>query len=249
MGSKSKPAREYTPPRGEPRLGLLLPVQVTAHAPGGTVLEDEGLMQDVCGGGMAFRTSLPLRRGQIVHLQAPVPRGFRKYELDARSYAVFAIVCNVLVDDDGNRVGVMFFGQEPPSGYQANPAARYVLPNDVVPGWVASVIAKDAAGAAAELRHHPRYPIFVGLALERVDEFGAVLEEERTVADNMSRGGARVFTTHSFRVGEVVLVRESAGSFAARARVVGSFQGPDGIRRLNLHFLDGREPRHLVPGH
>jgi hypothetical protein len=245
----SETAREYTPARSEPRLGLLLPVLVTGHAPGGTVLEDEGLMQDVCGGGMAFRTTLPLRKGQVVHLQAAVPRGFRKYGLDARSYAVFAIVRSVLVDDEGSRVGVLFFGQEPPSGYQANPAACYELPDDVVPGWAASVIAKDAAGAAAELRHHPRFPIFVDFALERVDEWGAVLEEERTVADNVSHGGARVYTTHSFQVGEVVQVRESAGSFAARARVVGSFRGPDGVRRLNLHFLDGREPRHLVPGH
>jgi hypothetical protein len=230
-------------------MDLLLPVLVKAHLPGGAVLEDEALMQDVCGGGMAFRTSMPLRKGQVVHLQAPVPRAFRKYELSARSYPVYAIVRSVLVDDEGSRVGVMFFGQEPPSGYQTNPAARYVLPNDIVPGWAASVIAKDAAGEAGDLRHYPRFPIFVEFALERVDEFGAVIDEERTVAVDVSRGGARVFTTHPFRDGDVVHVRELAGSFETRAQVVGSFHGPDGVRRLNLHFLDGREPRHLVPGH
>jgi hypothetical protein len=245
----SEPSPDYSPTRRETRMTLMLPVVVRAHAPDGTALEEEALMQDVCGGGMAFRTTVPLRRGQVVHLTAPVPRSFRKHGVNEPSYAAYAIVRNLLVDDEGCRVGVMFFGEEPPSNYRTNPAARYVLPSDVVPGWSTPIAVSEGGPEPGELRRHPRFAIFVDLALEQVDEWGAVIDGERTVADNVSLGGARVFTSHAFNKGDVLIVREIGGSFEARALVVGSFAGPDRMRRLNLHFLDGREPRHLVPGH
>ena len=231
-------------------MALLLPVTVRAHAPNGTEEEDEALMQDVCSGGMAFRSRLALRKGQVVQLSAPVPRTYRQYGLQERNYTVYAIVRNLLVDDEGSRVGVMFFGKEPPSGYRANPSTRFVLPTDVVPDWqVPGKPTAETQRDPGDLRRHRRFAISVDFTVEQLDEWGAVLDQERTVADNISRGGARVFTSHDFRTGDVVMVREMGGSFETRALIVGTCVGPDGVRRLNLHFLDGREPRHLVPGH
>ena len=112
--------------RREERLALLMPVKVRTYSPNGDVCEEEGLMQDVCSGGMAFRARMPLRRGQVVHLSAPVPRSMRDYGKESAAYQVYAIVRNILVDDDGCRVGVMFFGQEPPRGYARNPRALHL---------------------------------------------------------------------------------------------------------------------------
>ncbi len=242
-------ADDYAIPRTEERINLLLPVQVRTYSPKGGPWEEEALMQDVSSGGMAFRSRLPLRKGQVVQLEAPVPKTLRQFGRDAASYRVYAIVRNVLVDDDGCRVGVMFFGKEPPRGYDQNPSARYLLPSDLqtdrreakrpVPEPEPPV---DPAGK----RRHERYEVSAELELFHVDEWGTLLNEERTVTENVSLGGARVLTRRAFATGDVIVVREVGGIFKARATVVGSYLGPNGVRRLNLKFLDGVRPTHLV---
>ena len=39
-----------------------------------------------------------------------------------------------------------------------------------------------------ERRQHPRLNLFVNFTLQQVDEWGVVLQEELTVADNVSKG-------------------------------------------------------------
>ena len=75
--------------------------------------------------------------------------------------------------------------------------------------------------APDERRAHPRSEVFVNFTIQLVDEWGVVLQEELTVADNVSRSGARVMTTLSFQVGDVVLLQEAGGGFATRAQVRG----------------------------
>lgn len=91
-----------------------------------------------------------------------------------------------------------------------------------------------------------RFEIFVNLTLQEVDEFGVVLREEITVAENLSLGGARVMTSLRFAPGDVVQVSEVGGTFNTRAEVRHAYVGSDRIRRLNLKFLDG-QPQHLLP--
>ncbi len=228
----------------------MMPVEVRTHTPNGDVCEEEALMQDVCSGGMAFRARMPLRKGQVVHLSAPVPKSMRDYGKDAPAYQVYAIVRNILVDDDGCRVGVMFFGREPPRGYERNPLARFLLPQDVQAGPEAPK-RKIPASASPSIdlagkRSHERYDTVVELELLYVDEWGTLLDYERTVSENVSLLGARVRTTHGFAVGSVIHLKEVGGSFETRAMIVGSYIGPQRVRRLNLKFLDGRHPLHLL---
>ncbi len=234
--------------RREERLALMMPVQVKTHAIDGRIREEEALMQDVSQGGMAFRARMPLRKGQVVHLSAPVPKTLRQFGHASGAYQVYAIVRNLLVDDDGCRVGVMFFGDQPPRGYERNPAARFLLPSDVQPERDAR---KLPAGAVASTdpggkRRHERFDVLVELELFFIDEWGTVLDQERTVAENLSEGGARVLTTHAFAVGNVVMLREVGGSFEARAQIVGSYIGPQLVRRLNLKFMEGHGPIDLM---
>jgi len=81
----------------------------------------------------------------------------------------------------------------------------------------------------------------MNLTLQQMDESGAVVREELTVADNLSKGGTHVLTTLGFSKGDVLLLREAGGEFATRAEVRAVVPGEHGIIRLHLRFLD-REP-------
>jgi hypothetical protein len=99
-----------------------------------------------------------------------------------------------------------------------------------------------------ERRSHPRFQMFLNFTIQQVDEWGAVLQEELTVADNLSRGGAHVKTTLDFSEGDVVLLQEAGGGFATRAAIRAVVEGPDGIARLHLKFLDRQAPDRLLKG-
>jgi hypothetical protein len=86
----------------------------------------------------------------------------------------------------------------------------------------------------------------VNFTIQQVDEWGAVLQEELTVADNVSKGGAHVLTTLTFGKGDVVLLQEANGDFATRAQVRRVASGEDGITRLHLKFLVREAPDRLL---
>jgi serine/threonine protein kinase len=99
----------------------------------------------------------------------------------------------------------------------------------------------------ADRRENTRLDIFVNFALRRVGTLGTVLQEERTIAENISRSGARVMTSMtSVGPGDVVQLQEIGGGFQTRAEVRNAYVGRDNIRRLNLRFLDGTAPDRLV---
>jgi PilZ domain len=100
--------------------------------------------------------------------------------------------------------------------------------------------------ALHDRRASARVNLFVNFTLQLVDEWGTVLQEELTVADNLSRGGAHVLTSLEFAKNDVIQLEESGGGFATRAEVRGVKRGRDGIIRLHLRFLDGQTPDHLL---
>jgi hypothetical protein len=97
-----------------------------------------------------------------------------------------------------------------------------------------------------------RLDIFVNFVLRREGTLGTLLQEERTIAENMGKGGARVMTTmSSVGPGDFLYLEEVGGPverepFKTRAEVRGTYVGKDGIRRLNLHFVDRPAPDYLV---
>jgi serine/threonine-protein kinase len=97
-----------------------------------------------------------------------------------------------------------------------------------------------------ERRQTGRLEIFVNLVIRRVGTLGTVLQEERTIAENIGRGGARVLTSMaSLTIGDVIQVEEVGGDFKTRAEVRGSYLGKDNVHRLNLRFLE-KAPDRLV---
>jgi len=103
---------------------------------------------------------------------------------------------------------------------------------------------------AEDRRQTGRLEIFVNFMIRRTDTQGALLQEERTIAENIGRGGARVLTTMtSLVVGDLVVLDEIGGGtnpLKTRAEVRGIYVGKDNVRRLNLRFVDTKAPDRLV---
>jgi len=127
----------------------------------------------------------------------------------------------------------MFLGKTPPRGYEKNPTGRYLLSEDPGPG------------TRTERRAHERHEMHYNLRLSRQGE-GA--EKEFTVAENLSKGGARVLTTLPVVKGEIIIVEEMAGPFRSRAEIRNIYIGKDKVPRLNLRFLDAEAPDRLIAG-
>jgi hypothetical protein len=127
------------------------------------------------------------------------------------------------------------------------PKARVGVPPAPVPGAPApefhpsEEVPKDRRGA-------PRVDLFVpaNFTIQLVDEWGAVLQEELTVAENVSKGGARVLTSLSFQAGEILLLQEAGGGFATRAEVRAITKQKPTVDRLHLRFLDREAPDRLL---
>jgi hypothetical protein len=88
--------------------------------------------------------------------------------------------------------------------------------------------------------------LFVNFLLQQVDEWGAVQQEELTVADNISKFGARVMTSLEFLKGDIIFIQEVGGGFATRTEVREVRKGPDGITRLHLKFLGRQVPERIL---
>lgn len=220
--------------RREPRMALVLPIRVQGHAEGGSAWNEMSSTDDASFGGASFALDHEVSAGNVLALDLPLPRRFRRYDLGEARYHVYALVRDVLAVGRTRRVGVMFLGRHPPKDWDKNPGGRYLLPSDPPP-------------KPKERRRFSRLDnAFLNLKLQRVDSAGAMLQEERTVAENMGRGGARVMTSMAVAKGEVLLVEEMGGEFKTRAEIRNVYIGEDRIPRLNLAFLDAEAPARLI---
>ena len=125
------------------------------------------------------------------------------------------------------------------------PVRRPAVPAPPVPGGEAPEFLPSGE-APKDRRGAPRIEIFLNFTIQQVDEWGTVLQEELTVADNVAKGGARVMTSLAFQIGDVVLLQEAGGGFATRAEVRGITHAQPTVDRLHLHFLDREAPTRLL---
>jgi hypothetical protein len=202
--------------------------RVRGHDPDGTAWEEMTATDDASYSGASFPLKHAHGVGQVLSLSLPLPRNFRRYDLTETSYKIFALVRNTRPGAPGERVaGVMFVGRVPPKGYETQPGGRYRLPDDP----------RTGPQTGAERRGHERLQLFVNLRLRRLGDAGPL--EEQTVTENVSRGGARVYTTLPVSVGETITVTDLADKVAIEALVRHVYAGPDHVTRLNLQFREG----------
>ena len=133
-------------------------------------------------------------------------------------------------------------------------AARRALAAPAVAAEVPSApsverrFAPAPSGQGAERRRDSRLGISVDLVVARERPDGSFERDERTLADNIGRRGARVLTADAgVAANDVLRIREQGGDFETRAAVRHVSVGADGIRRLGVEFLDREAPDRLVP--
>jgi hypothetical protein len=100
----------------------------------------------------------------------------------------------------------------------------------------------DESDLPAYLRRHTRFSIPETLLIEMLDENGDVVASEVTVTENISVGGAAVFTSFEVTNGAFLRVKSERHDLSIISIVRGRHVGPDGIVRLHLEFID-----HLYP--
>jgi hypothetical protein len=190
---------------------------------------------DASFGGASFTTKHPVSVHQALLISLPLPKTFRSYDLSDQTYKVYGLIRDVTpIRAGAARVGVKFLGRHPPKGYDKNPGGRYLLPTDPPP-------------APKERRQFQRVEnAYLNLKLTRVNGEGHAGQQERTVAENFGKAGARVMTTLPVAKGEILLVEELDGPFKTRAEICNVYIGEDRIPRLNLHFLDSEAPDRLL---
>jgi serine/threonine protein kinase len=203
------------------------------------------LVYETFTGSVPFRGDTPVAT-LFKHIQDPVP--FEGPVAARIPLAAVAVLRKALAKNRADRFDTA--GEMADALRRARQEALEGSSSEEAPtGGVPVVLAPEAppTPTPVDRRRSTRLNIFYNFRLRRLGTAGTVLKEERTVAENMSRGGARLFTTWSELVpGDIVHLEHVDGPFKTRAEVRGSYVGTDNVRRLNLHFLDSPAPDYLV---
>jgi len=193
-------------------------------------------------------------------VNATAPQGLRSGEMPEAQILSDDPPLDTMVGSGGSTGSMRPLAPAPPSD---DSGSRYTPPPMTAPSTIpkgkAGVSPTPAEGVTApdaeassppagtkERRSEPRKDMFVNFTIQLVDEWGVVLQEELTVADNISRGGARVMTTLTFRQGDIVLLQEAGGGFATRAEIRDITRAQPTIERLHLRFLDRQAPDRML---
>jgi serine/threonine protein kinase len=207
------------------------------------------VIYETCTGSVPFRGDTPVAT-LFKHIQDPVP--FEGLVAARIPLAAVPVLRKALAKNRADRyASASELAEALRKAHQMTLSG--VVPSDAAPtGGFPSITPPGAPGGTptptpSERRRVTRLDIFVNFKLRRLGTAGTVLQEERTIAENVGRGGARVMTSMAALVpGDIVHLEEVGGPFKTRAEVRGSDLGKDHIRRLNLRFLDSPAPDYLV---
>lgn len=228
------------------RLELKLPVRVRSRETPDFEWMEVTRLTDVTPFGAGFTLKRPTEKGRLVHMTIPMPRQLRVFDHMEDQYRVWAIVRHVrAVSGADNQtvfeVGVAFIGKHPPKSYDVEPWKRYELstPGDrPMPG--AEVMVQPVP--SSDQRIHTRHNIAVDMLLESLNEKGELSESEQTVTENISRGGATLFTTLQIPTGRFVRLTSQQYNLMVHAAVRARSTGADGISRIHVEFIDKEWP-------
>lgn len=228
------------------RLALALPVRVEGKIDRTVSWNEITRLKDVSAFGAGFHLHRPVKRGRLVLLTLPLPRQLRCYDYLEPQYRIWGLVRRCITVSSAPApeqyaIGLAFIGKNPPSGYIDNPARLFDIGDRHEEGFWQVVEAPDRPDESdlpRELRRHSRYPIPVSFLLETLDDDGNVTAAELTVTENISLGGAAVFTSLETHVGSFLRVTSEQYKTTIISVVRGTRLGPDGIPRLHIEFID-----------
>jgi hypothetical protein len=228
------------------RIGLALPIRIEGKVNKEVVWSEITRLQDVSAFGAGFILNRPVKRGRLVALTLPMPRQLRCYDYMEPQYRIWGLVRRCIsvkntIDAEQYAIGVAFIGKYPPHSYMENPAKLYDITQLEDKGFwhvVEAAHKPDERDLPKELRRHSRYQIPVNVLLEILDEEGNVVTAEMTVTENISLGGASVFTSLTAEVGSFIRLSCEQYNATIISVVRGKRLGPDSIPRLHIEFID-----------
>jgi hypothetical protein len=228
------------------RIGLALPIRIEGKVNQEVAWSEITRLQDVSAFGAGFNLNRPVKRGRLVALTMPMPRQLRCYDYMEPQYRIWGLVRRCVsiknvINAEQYAIGVAFIGKHPPLSYKDNPAKLYEITQLEEKGFWHIVEAPDKPDERElpkELRRHSRYQIPVNMLLEILDEEGNVIEAEMTVTENVSLGGASVFTSLHADVGSFIRVSSEQYNTTIISVVRGKRLGTDSIPRLHVEFID-----------
>jgi hypothetical protein len=227
------------------RIGLSLPVRIEHKLNKETSFNEITRLIDVSAFGAGFNLLHPIKRGRLIFMTMPLSRQLRNYDYMEPQYKIWGIVrhCIPVKQNAAETyaIGTAFIGKRPPSSYVENPAKLYDITEQEGEGFWNVIEAEsnpDESNLPAADRRHTRYHIPVNIVIEVLNDMGQVVVGESTVTENISIGGAAVFTTINADVGSFLRVTSEQYNAQLSAIVRGKRQGKDGIPRLHLEFFD-----------
>lgn len=232
------------------RVPLSLPIRIEAKVNQTASWNEITRLSDVSAFGAGFNLSRPVKRGRLIYMTLPMPRQLRCYDFTEPQYKVWGLVRRCIPvenrsESESYAHGVAFIGKQPPQSFAENPAKLYEITHRDDKGlWniTEALPIPDESHLPKEQRRHSRFQIPVTLFIEKLDETGNVASSETTVTENLSLGGAAIFTTLDIKAGEFVRVSSEQYNATIIAVVRGRRQASDGVLRLHLEFID-----HLFP--
>jgi hypothetical protein len=236
---KSKRIRE--------RLGLKLPVRVHCRESADFEWVEVTRLIDVTPFGAGFTLKHPTEKGRLLHMTIPMPRQLRVFDHVEDQYRIWALVRYVRMATPTDskspsfEVGAAFVGKRAPASYATDPTNRYDIAESVSEAISLSEEAENFVSPLPEdSRSHTRHNIAVDMLLEILNEKGEVEKGEQTVTENISRGGATLFTSMTIPVGRFVRLTSEQYKTTTFAAVRKQSIGADGIQRIHVEFI-GRE--------
>jgi hypothetical protein len=171
-------------------------------------------------------------------LMVSLPPHMRSYDFDTETYKVWGLVqhCAPMSGDDlaGYHIGVAFVGKDAPKSHTSNPRQHYQVSGVGLNGLWKVKETKTAFKKRAEVRFWT--PVDLYLAL--VDRKDGSIGGEKTTAENVSRGGAAVFTTLEIGIGDRVKFISEKYDFSGLAIVCDRQVGKDDRTRIHIRFVD-----------
>lgn len=254
---QTQPPSSFVPPVQPPsadksnrriqRIALPLPIRIEVKLEKDSSWSEVTRLTDVSAFGAGFSLKRPIKRGRLIMVTIPMPRQLRSFDYGEPQYKVWGLVRRCIpvgtADKPEFAIGVAFTGKQPPEGFAEYPSRLYDLIERAEESsgfWhlTDANLHADESALPRELRKQTRYFIPEPVKLEQVDEAGNVHFAEATVTENLSLGGAAVFSSLKATAGTFMRVTSERFNVQILSVVRGTRIGSDGITRLHLEFID-----------
>ncbi|MDQ3805533.1 MAG: PilZ domain-containing protein [Acidobacteriota bacterium] len=224
-----------------------LPVFVRPHGPAGDSGEEATRLFNITSRSATLLLTRPPELGQLLRLTLPPARP-QPAQPRGNNF-LWALVWAVAPPgeaggeggDPRHHVSVVFVGDEIPTAGDGSPRYTFLAEED---GRfrLQRLLADPLPPARRRQRRESRISIPVEVTVETLGADGSATSCEQTVTENISRGGAAVWTSLDARPRQLVRLTSERHHVSLTAVVRARRTGPDGITRLHLEFIDGQWP-------